>query len=336
MNEGFISRSNNSNITMYTPIKIKNKDNLYNKNNLVLRPNTSFHNQYYLNQNNNNMIKSNNIFTKNKIKKNNLLSNSNDFIINNLSNKKIGNMKKRKSLSIISNNINSNKSYKYKNKSTNNFNLLSDMQRYKYNNNIKRKKLFTYNFNKDTQSIHCSTIIFKKKNKSTYHRTYDSTDFLNLLNDSEKSRNLKDNKNKNLKKYYILNKSRTKNMNNKYNKSSNVIKNLDINQKKREHSYNNNFFINLNNTNLNIKKKLIDSPDSIFYYIYNYIHEKNNTDYLEQKIYFSKINMIKKFRHYKKDLEKLEQRTNFEVFNLKRQIIPGQDSKLPKKILSNI
>ena len=40
--------------------------------------------------------------------------------------------------------------------------------------------------------------------------------------------------------------------------------------------------------------------------------------------------MTKKFRYFKKGLEKLEQRTNFEIFNLQRQIIPEQETKLFK------
>jgi len=320
MNEDNISKSEKSHISIYTPIKIKSKENLYNKKNFLFRTNTPYIYSNYINQNNKNNNKTNK-FSKSEIEnpQNVIKINSNDYTIKILY-ESINNSKKRKSFSTNSHPFNINNCSK--NKSNKKKTILNP-------NYLKQKNLFTYNFIKDTQRIDCSTIIFKRKNnKSNYNSTYNT----HLLTESNNSKYLNDNKK--LKKFLIKNK--LNNMSKiKYNsKNNNEINERNKNKKNYKSINNNN--IDKNKININVKKKLVNSPESIFYYIINYINGKKKENNLDQRIYFSRIKMEKKFRYYKKDLEKIEQKTNFELYNLKRQIAPSRDNKLTMKLLSNI
>ena len=307
MNEENLSR--NSNIKMYTPIKIKKNENIKNEKYYLFKANTPHIYSNYLNKYDKNIIKSNNKFSKSIDKQKYKLSQNNKENIRILTTNNINIILNRKSTSI--NRIK-------KNKRNLNLNLLiDDNQRYNNtNNNLKNR--FTYNFVKDTQKIHCSTIVFKRKNKNKNDlnkNNFHSTVISNLNSDSKK---IKKNNNKKIVKKYLIKKELN---NNNYSLSSNSKK-IKSDGKSR----------NLETRNiLNFKNKLINSPDSIFYYIYNFINKQKNIDNLEHKIYYSKIDMKKKFRYYKKDLEKLEQGTNNELYNLKRQIVPEQENRFIKK-----
>ena len=316
MNEDNLSRNEQSNIKMYTPIKIKKNESKKVGKYYLFRINTPHIYSNYLNQYNKNIIKSNNKFSE--IKANNqkykLSQNNKENTIRMSKTNNINIDLNRKSASI--NKINHNK----KNYSVNLF--TDNNQRYSNNRNYKTKNRFTYNFVKDTQRIHCSTVIFQRKiksknknknslNKNKFHSTFIS----NLYIEPKNSEN--NNNSKILKKYLIKKELNCnhKNLNSNSKKSKNKEKSSILKDEKM----------------INFKNKLINSPDSIFYYIYKFINEKKNVDDLESKIYYSKINMQKKFRYYKRDLEKLEQGTNKELFNLKRQIVPKQENRLIKK-----
>ena len=206
----------------------------------------------------------------------------------------------------------------------NQLNCIITNNRYRINNNLKEKRSFTYNFIKDTQRVHYSTIIWRKKNKNKkiLNKTnYDSTYFSNLYNKIQKSNNVKSfNENKKIKNYFTK-----KSLNNNCLRPKQYLIKYESNEKNNESKYNKN---SIYENSLKLKNKLIDSPDSLFYYIYNYINDKKNKDNLEQKIFYSKIDMKKKFKYYKKDLEKLEEGTNYEIYYLKRQVIPEQETKL--------
>jgi hypothetical protein len=123
-------------------------------------------------------------------------------------------------------------------------------------------------------------------------------------------------------------------MNDKINKVENTKKNKGIAKPKSNYIYKK----GLNDDKklkLKLKIKLIDSPDSIMHYFYYYNKHKRNEDIIKHKIYYSKLDMFTKLRYFKKDLEKIEQRTNFELFNLKRQRIPEKELKLKKKFYSH-
>ena len=310
MNEVYICRGKNYNIKIYTPIKIKKKENLNNIKNFIIKANTPYLYSNYLKNYNKNVIKSNNKFLKTDINKE---KNSNDNII--------------KIKTIINKNLDftdKRKIFSKKNKfNKNELNCIIANRRYRLNNNSKEKKSFTYNFIKDTQRVHYSTIIFrqKNKNKKIMNKTnYNSSNFSNLFNKSPISNNIKSiNENKKIKNYFI--KKSLNNINSGFKEKS--IK-YESSEKNRESKYNKSIYEN----SFKLKNKLIDSPYSLFYYIYNFINDKQNKDNLEQKIFYSKIDMKKKFKYYKKDLEKLEQGTNFEIYNLNRQLVPEQETKL--------
>ena len=315
----------NKNTAFYTPIKIKDKDKLINRDKYYFKINKIYFHSDYLNK-----IKNNNKYSINEIKARNQTSKtSRIFKMKMLINESL-NKKKRKSFSIKSD-LNINKYNKEKNIN------MTEIKKHKSNNDLREKKLFTYNFVKDTQRFHCSTIFFKRENKNKSHNksNFDLAFFSNILKDDDKSNNFI--KNKKLKKFLFKNKLEINtNNNSKYKKVPNIISKLKV-SKTENKKITNDDINNFNKTKINVKlkKKLIDSPDSLFYYIYNYVNDKKNN--IEQKIYYSKIDIEKKFRFYKKDLEKLEQRTNFEVYNLKRQIVPEQinNKKLPN-FLSDI
>ena len=303
---------NISNIKMYTPIKIKKKENLKNIKNFIIKANTPYLYSNYLKNNNKNIIKSNNKFLKTDINKEKNI-NDNKIKIKALLNKNMDFLNKRKSFP-IRNHINNN----------NQLNCIITNNRYRINNNLKEKRSFTYNFIKDTQRVHYSTIILRKKNKNKniLNKTnYDLTYFSNLYNKTQKSNNTKSfNENKKIKNYITK-----KILNNNYLRPKQNLIKYESNEKNNESRYNKN---SIYENSLKLKNKLIDSPDSLFYYIYNYINDKKNKDNLEKNIFYSKIDMKKKFKYYKKDLEKLEEGTNFEIYYLKRQVIPEKETKL--------
>ena len=333
MNEGHLSRPPNSNVESSLYLKIKNNYILNNKNNFILTSNPNF---FYSTSINTNEYKKNKTFSGIERQKN----------YYNNSYSEIKRIKKRNSYLINNKYLYINKFNKNKNKSSNNFNFILDSKKNKNKNKkifkLKQNSLLTYNFNKDIQKLHYSTIIFKKKeiikNKNIVNLKNLENNFTNLITDySYKTKN-----NKNLRKDLIK-----RNTNQKLNFKSTISNKMDISEKDERNIYktksdNNNLYDNnvlkkiKSKTNSKICHKLIDSPDSMFYYIFRLIKDKQNEDNLKQKIYYSKLDMTKKFRYFKKGLEKLEQRTNFEIFNLQRQIIPEQETKLTKKIISNL
>ena len=329
MNEGHLSRPSNSKVASSTPIKIKNNYILENKNNFILTSNPYC---FYSTSINTKGNKNNKTLPRSERKK--------DY--NSLSSeiKKI----KKKNLYLINYKYSDiNKLNKSKNKNINNINFILYLKKNKYKNRkiykLKQNSLLTYNFNKDTQKVHYSTIIFKKKEITKNKNIQNTKNFENYLTNFITDYTDKTNNNKNLKKYSIK-----RNSNNKLNYKNDINNKIEENEKSgrnifRIKSNDNNLYDNIlkkSKTNSKINHKLIDSPDSMFYYIYKIINDKQHEDNLKQKIYYSKLDMIKKFRYFKKGLENLEQRTNFEIFNLKRQIIPEQETKLTRKIISNL
>ena len=331
--------SNSHNIT-YTPIKIKILDNSDQKklkeniNNILLRPNSHSIHPLYLNTNKNNTMKSNNAFSsqeneseKDKKYKLNKSANQNNSITEN------NQMKERNSFILNDSYFKPKENNKNKiNKSENNCNRFMRWKIRQYNkvNKPKESKL-TYNFIKDTKRFHYSTFIFNEENNN--NKRYESNLFSNFLYNSKKAKDSLKNTSfkKNLNSKTMKKKCLTS-MNDKIYKHENAQKNKGNARPKSSNIYQK----DLNgDKKLKLKIKLIDSPDSIMHYFYYFIKDKRNEDNIKHKIYYSKVDMIKKFRYFKKGLEKIEQRTNFELFNLKRQIIPENELKLTKKFFSH-
>ena len=127
-----------------------------------------------------------------------------------------------------------------------------------------------------------------------------------------------------------------------YSKSSNFVKK----QKRRNLKIRNNFngknkIINENYKNdgfenikekktYNIAKKLLDEPNSFLYLMFNKIkNQKFDEDGNPQK-----MDLKKRFSEYKKDLNKLEQKARFELFNLKKQRVIGNEINMKGRVIS--
>jgi len=340
MNDAFSSNfnklSHSHNIT-YTPIHIKipknpNQDKFIdNKNNSFLRANSYSVYPVYLNTYSNNTIRSNNAFSsrENSKDKKYILNRSS---FKNSSTTENNQMKKRNSFILNDKYFKAKKDYKAKkNKSENDFNrfLLTSSNKYNNSDIAKRNKL-TYNFIKDTKKIQYSSSLFNEEHNNK--KEYESTFHSNVLDKSKKSNSSinkslnKNYKSKTMKKKCLTNLSEGINKYEYIKKSETTSRPKSCTCRK-----------SLNfDKNLKLKAKLLDCPDSFMYYIFRYAKDKQNEENIKHKIYYSKLNMIKKFRYFKKGLEKLEQRTHFELFNLQRQIVPENELKLTKKFFSHL
>lgn len=348
MNNASFSNFNKSahshNIT-YTPIHIKipkniNQDKFIdNKNNSFLRENSYSVYPVYLNTYSNNTIRSNNAFSSRESKdKQYRLSKSS---LKNSSITENNQDKNRKSFIFNDKYFKEKKNYKNKkNKSENDFNrFLRSTTNHNYKTEIDRYKdkgkenKFTYNFIKDTKNIHYSGVLFNEDNNNK--KEYESTLLSKVIDNSKKSSSKinkslnKSSKSKTMKKKCLTN----SNLSEKMNKFENLKKSESTNRPKS--SIISRKGLNLDK-NLKLKLKLLDCPDSFMYYIFHFAKDKQKEENIKHKIYYSKLDMIKKFRYFKKGLEKLEQRTHFELFNLQRQIVPENELKLTKKFFSHL
>ena len=341
MHDDFISNFNKSshshNIT-YTPIPIKIPKNpnqgklIDNKNNKIfLRANSYSNYPVYLNTYSNNTIRSNNAFSsrENSRDKKYILNKSQ--LKNSSITTEVNQKKKRNSFILKDKYSKEKKCYKNKkNKSENDFNLFLQTNINQYNKQDKAKgNKLTYNFVKDTQTFRYTPVLLNEVHNNK--TKYESTLLSNFLNNSKKA-NFNRNKsfNKKFKSKTMKKKCRTS-LDNKMNKYENIKKSEGITRPKSSIYYK-----NLDKEKLKLNMKLLDCPDSFMYYIFRYAKVKQNEDNTKHKIYYSKLDMIKKFRYFKKGLEKLEQRTNLELFNYQRQIVPENEIKLTKKLFSHL
>ena len=77
-------------------------------------------------------------------------------------------------------------------------------------------------------------------------------------------------------------------------------------------------------------KQLIDNPNSFVYIMFNKMKNSKLDEYENQK----KFNLKRRFYEYKKDLNKLEQRARYELFNLKKQRVIGNEINMKGKVIS--
>jgi hypothetical protein len=200
---------------------------------------------------------------------------------------------------------------------------------YSKSDKIKGNKL-TYNFIKDSKCIEYSSSLINENLNNK--KEYDSTLHSNALDKSKKSNSNTNKKCSKNSKSKIMKKKCLKNLSYKINKYE-YIKKSEPNTRPKSSICRKRLNFD---KNLKLKLKLLDCPDSFMYYIFRYAKDKQNEDNIKHKIYYSKLNIIKKFRYFKKGLEKLEQRTHFELFNLQRQIVPENELKITKKFFSHI
>ena len=200
-----------------------------------------------------------------------------------------------------------------------------------YINNQRITLVNSKNINKFNENLY-NTLdinIFPKniQNRNSYFKTHQNlTESIDSLKKGKKYSLSKDSKYpflKNNSRNKIKNnafKIRTNNINNNINDFIDLKDNYNSerNEKKKEKD---------NSTYL-LAKKLIENPNSFMYLIYNKLKKQR----LEEKN--KKLDLHRRFEEYKKDLKNIEQSARFEVFNLKKQRIIGNEVNMKGKIIS--
>ena len=125
------------------------------------------------------------------------------------------------------------------------------------------------------------------------------------------------------------NNSNFKNMN-LANSTSLSNKNKDIPKRNNVENYKKDILDKIAKIKYDKIRKLIDNPNSFLYIMFN----KMNKQKFEDTEINNKLYMRKKFEEYKKDLNKLEQKARFELFNLKKERIIGNEINLKGRIIS--
>ena len=85
-----------------------------------------------------------------------------------------------------------------------------------------------------------------------------------------------------------------------------------------------------NSLTYNLAKELIDNPNSFVYLLYNNIRSQKYDEEGKPR----KLDLKQRFLDYKKDLNKLEQSTRFELFNLKKERAIGNEVNMKGKVIS--
>jgi hypothetical protein len=80
----------------------------------------------------------------------------------------------------------------------------------------------------------------------------------------------------------------------------------------------------------NKAKDLVNNPDSVIYVLYQKIKKQK----FDKEGNIKKLDLKKRFEEYKKDLNKLEQSARFELFNLKKERIIGNEINMKGKVNS--
>ena len=168
------------------------------------------------------------------------------------------------------------------------------------NKNINRNSYF-----KTHQNLHDSTDSLKKSTK--YSLSKDSK-YPFLINNSKNK--IKNNKIK----------IKVNNLDNNKNDFIDIKENYNSERNERDKK----------NSTYFLAKQLIENPNSFMYLIYNKLKKQK----LEEKNRTKKLDLHRRFEEYKKDLKNIEQSARFEVFNLKKQRIIGNEVNMKGKIIS--
>ena len=111
----------------------------------------------------------------------------------------------------------------------------------------------------------------------------------------------------------------------KHMKNENNFKTLE-NYKNQEYEFDN----KVESITYNKARQLIDNPNSFVYLMFNSIKDKK----FDEDGNIKKLNLKKRFTEYKKDLNKLEQKARFELFNLKKQRAIGNEINMKGRVIS--
>lgn len=124
-------------------------------------------------------------------------------------------------------------------------------------------------------------------------------------------------KHKRARKYLNVSKSKNNGKKKKHNIEENH-KNEDFEDEKDRKAY-------------NIGKKLIDNPNSFIYLMFNKLKNRQ----FDEEGNIKKMDLKKRFLEYKKDLDRLEQKARFEIFNLRKERAIGNEVNMKGRIISS-
>ena len=202
-----------------------------------------------------------------------------------------------------------------------------------YINNQRITLVNSKNINKFNENLYktLDINIFPKniQNRNSYFKTHQNlTESIDSLKKGKKYSLSKDSKYP-----FLKNNSRNKMKNNAFKIRTNSINNnININDfidlKENYNSERNEKKKEKDNSTYLLAKKLIENPNSFMYLIYNKLKKQR----LEEKN--KKLDLHRRFEEYKKDLKNIEQSARFEVFNLKKQRIIGNEVNMKGKIIS--
>ena len=198
-----------------------------------------------------------------------------------------------------------------------------------YINNQRITLVNSKNINKFNENLYktLDINIFPKniQNRNSYFKIHQNlTESIDSLKKGKKYSLSKDSKYP-----FLKNNSRNKMKNNAFKIRTNNINNnindfIDLkdnyNSERNEKEKDNSTYL--------LAKKLIENPNSFMYLIYNKLKKQR----LEEKN--KKLDLHRRFEEYKKDLKNIEQSARFEVFNLKKQRIIGNEVNMKGKIIS--
>ena len=212
-----------------------------------------------------------------------------------------------------------------------NFKLSDNKRKLKNKNRAFSQKKFILNdlkpnefLSKSNKNNNISLNLFETLEINSYSKNY--------LNNHIKNRNNK------LKTIDSFTQFRSESRNSKFSnfikkekkRNLKIRKNLNIKNKINE-NYKNDEFKNAKEKNTyNIAKKLVDEPNSFLYLMYNKIKNQKFDDEGNPQ----KMDLKKRFSEYKKELNKLEQKARFELFNLKKQIVIGNEINMKGRVIS--
>ena len=200
-----------------------------------------------------------------------------------------------------------------------------------YINNQRITLVNSKNINKFNENLYktLDINIFPKniQNRNSYFKTHQNlTESIDSLKKGKKYSLSKDSKYP-----FLKNNSRNKMKNNAFKiRTNNINNNINdfIDLKDNYNSEKNEKKKEKDNSTYLLAKKLIENPNSFMYLIYNKLKKQR----LEEKN--KKLDLHRRFEEYKKDLKNIEQSARFEVFNLKKQRIIGNEVNMKGKIIS--
>ena len=215
---------------------------------------------------------------------------------------------------------------------------LINKENYNYrtlNKNRSNKKIMFINRN----NLKKSSIYFNRNKKSFGHNLYEAININNFSN--KKIKPFFKTKNDKLFKLPHTHKEIKENKE-KTNSPFPTNKNKNIKLQENDLQIINNKNININKNpkteenekksiaSYNIIKSLLDNPDSVIYLLYQRIKKHH----FDQEGNLKKLDLKRRFLEYKRDIFKLEQNARFQLFNLKKERVIGNDINMKGKINS--